>query len=419
MPLPVIFANLPTGNNPAATTLDAMFTALSGLVPIQCTALGATTIALTPTANSPTLSAYQTLQAVAFTAVGANAAGGTTVNLAGLGAKPLRTPIAGVLVELPAGLLQAGTLVFAVYDGTQFQMYPGLPTSGVAAGTYGDSTHVSQVTIDSTGRVTGASSVAISGGSGTVTSISQGTGMAFSVNPITTTGTINIANGGVGSAQIAAGAVGQSQLASGAVHQGQLSVSTGSVSASTGTATDLTLPGGSYGFYPQIKSSGGTITATIAGAGIFGGTSYTTNIELSVGTAATASAQQTYINASPPYDLGDGPVNGFIFLAIDKVSRKVVATYIAPDPPWAYNGPPRADKNANMALIPHPFPGIDTTKFDIALADPLSLKTASIIARLQAGESVNQLFHDDVERVGGAPLVRKGPPGVVQLAYAS
>ncbi len=40
------------------------------------------------------------------------------------------------------------------------------PPSGVTAGTYGDATHVAQVTIGTDGRVTAASSVAISGGGG-------------------------------------------------------------------------------------------------------------------------------------------------------------------------------------------------------------------------------------------------------------
>lgn len=41
-----------------------------------------------------------------------------------------------------------------------------LPSSGAAAGTYGDGTHVAQVTLDATGRVTSASSVAITAGGG-------------------------------------------------------------------------------------------------------------------------------------------------------------------------------------------------------------------------------------------------------------
>src|SRR5579859_2187593 len=41
---------------------------------------------------------------------------------------------------------------------------PTLGTSGVTAGTYGDSTHVAQVTLDAKGRATSASSVAIAVG---------------------------------------------------------------------------------------------------------------------------------------------------------------------------------------------------------------------------------------------------------------
>lgn len=41
-----------------------------------------------------------------------------------------------------------------------------LADTGVVAGTYGDSTHVSQITVDTTGRITSASEVAVSGGGG-------------------------------------------------------------------------------------------------------------------------------------------------------------------------------------------------------------------------------------------------------------
>lgn len=51
-----------------------------------------------------------------------------------------------------------------------------LPASGVTPATYGDSTHVAQVTIDAAGVVTAASSVAISAGSGTVSLITSSGG---------------------------------------------------------------------------------------------------------------------------------------------------------------------------------------------------------------------------------------------------
>ncbi len=69
-----------------------------------------------------------------------------------------------------------------------------------------------------TGIPTGfADGVDDSGGGGTVTSIASGTGLTG--GPITTTGTLDIANGGVGTAQIAAGAVGSTQINTAQVQQ--------------------------------------------------------------------------------------------------------------------------------------------------------------------------------------------------------
>lgn len=42
---------------------------------------------------------------------------------------------------------------------------PGLASTGVIAGTYGDSTHVAQITVTSDGRITNATNVTIAGGS--------------------------------------------------------------------------------------------------------------------------------------------------------------------------------------------------------------------------------------------------------------
>lgn len=62
--------------------------------------------------------------------------------------------------------------------------------SGVSAGTYGDATHVSQVTVDLTGHVTTATSVAIAA-TGTVTT----TGSPASGNLTTFSGATSITNG--------------------------------------------------------------------------------------------------------------------------------------------------------------------------------------------------------------------------------
>lgn len=55
-----------------------------------------------------------------------------------------------------------------------------LPNSGVTAGTYGDATHVSQVTVDAQGLITSASNVAITGGGGGITDLTS-TGSTITV----------------------------------------------------------------------------------------------------------------------------------------------------------------------------------------------------------------------------------------------
>ncbi len=64
--------------------------------------------------------------------------------------------------------------------------------SGVIAGTYGDSSHVSRVTVNAQGFVTAASNVSIGGG--TVTSVGLSMPAQFSVanSPVTTSGTLTV-----------------------------------------------------------------------------------------------------------------------------------------------------------------------------------------------------------------------------------
>lgn len=182
---------------------------------------------------------------------------------------------------------------------------------------------------------------------------------------VDTSGNLTLKTGGVIQT---ASCVDQNALAASAVGQGELKSTTGSVSTNSSTATNLTLPGGEYGFYPQIKSSNGSggYGATFLNSGTAGtmaasqtiGTSYVTNITLETASGTdTLYAQQRYIQASPPYMIGDKVWGHFLFLLRDIATGTVRSAYEAEDPPWAYNGAVYLPKDdpGRLAEVPHPF----------------------------------------------------------------
>lgn len=282
-----------------------------------------------------------------------------------------------------------------------------------------------------------------------------------------------LATDSVTSAKIADDAVTQQKVNDAAIGQNQLETATGTVS--TAGSSNLTLPGGQYGFYPQISSTGGTMTGTISLSGSFGG--FTTNIGLSVGTASLAEARQRYVEASPPYDLGDGDVPLFIFALVD-ASGKIISSYAAETPPWAYNGPTdirpdlyekrksgttftrgrplkrvrrispslrlrlqsadpveraaalleqasaplenvvitTAFKNTDMELIPHPFLQNALAGLSVILLDPVCQVVEQARALHREGESVPRLLHRGLITFDNVPLGRHTPNGVKAFA---
>jgi hypothetical protein len=99
----------------------------------------------------------------------------------------------------------------------------------------------------------------------------------------------------------------------------------------------LTLPGGSYGFYPQVKN--------------LDETSYT----------VYTYAQQRYVTASGH--------DHWIFLLVDKETGKPISSYQAPDHPSANQG------DATELDIPHPFGSYDPEKHEIVVVDNSDLQT--------------------------------------------
>lgn len=141
-----------------------------------------------------------------------------------------------------------------------------------------------------------------------------------------------------------------------------------SVGAGGGTSSGhFSLAGGEYCFSPTVNPNAGSGAESFGffsgGAVAVGGGGSIFNLQdptaaAIVGTttfAASRSTQYTliswaetsddgftltsrYVQASPPYDLGNGEIPLFAFLAIDKATGAVKASWVAQDPPWANNG---------------------------------------------------------------------------------
>ncbi len=137
-----------------------------------------------------------------------------------------------------------------------------------------------------------------------------------------------------------------------------LKTATGEVSSTT-NRSELVLPGGEYGFYPQIKMSQAEAhiyEAQIVGRAndsISGWTSYETHIQLSTD-YGTIYARQRYVTASGQ--------DYWLFLLIDKITKDVIGGYSAPDHPAYGNG-------GDFDKMPHPFSSYDPNTQEIILVD--------------------------------------------------
>ena len=166
------------------------------------------------------------------------------------------TGLATVATSGSAGDLGSGTLPAAR-----------LPFSGVAAGAYGSSTLVPVITIDTAGRITAASTAAVSGGGGGVSSVtgtapivsSGGTTPAISISAATTStpGSMSAADKTKLDAAAASGAIGSSGLTMATARI------LGRSTASTGALEEIQI--GS-----NLTLAAGVLSATVTGGG--GGT---------------------------------------------------------------------------------------------------------------------------------------------------
>jgi hypothetical protein len=260
--------------------------------------------------------------------------------------------------------------------------------------------------------------------------------------------------------------------------QGSLSTSLQQNTGPIGTAgsANILYTGGSYSMMAGLHVLNATaqdvrLTPYYTGSGTY---LNGINLKNDTGASRTYYFQTRYINASPPYDLGDGQIPEFYYVILNN-NGDVIGYDISSAPPWIYNGPTKvtADrygkngkqyinrevlpkallnkpdisapiktkiahqkamlefrqapvikefeltplmKNADMDLIPHPFIGNDMTNKNIVLLDPVSpvVNQLSILRNEGKGEDVGEeIIKAGLLSIGNTPLTRKGPKGVM------
>lgn len=157
------------------------------------------------------------------------------------------------------------------------------------------------------------------------------------------------------------------------VSQSKLKTSYGTVSVTVNYPSTLqanrVLPGGQYGFYPQIYSSGLGVDFLIGKT--FSTASYTTNIGFystyTPESTATVQALQRYVTSS-------GEVY-WIFILRNKETKQNISIWAAPDHPCFGNG-------GKPNLISHPFGDFDESIHEIIVVNPSKEQLAEIEAKM-------------------------------------
>jgi len=193
------------------------------------------------------------------------------------------------------------------------------------------------------------------------------------------------------------------------VSQAKLKTSSGSVSINTGGGVFhglLTLPGGAYGFYPQISIIDQLNRLTLTTAQIFyraaaGNYSATSTINLYAEGNSTGGDS---ITATQRYVTSSGEIF-WIFQLRDKITKHIIATYAAPDHPCFGNG-------SKPLVAPHPFGHYDPLKHEIVVINPTETEIKELERRMIVNdetkpdlsliEVVNKLYEID-EKAGSPP----------------
>jgi len=187
---------------------------------------------------------------------------------------------------------------------------------------------------------------------------------------------------------IANGVVIEARIGSGAVSQAKLKTSTGSVSNNRLNFVNLTLPGGEYGFYPQIKGYISRAYIQYSDAVLNDVASYTTNIAL------RPSEDYSYAYAQQRYVTSSGEVH-WVFILRDKTTKDTIAMYQAPDHPCFGN-------SGKPLLMPHPFGSYDPDKHEIIVINPsdedvFNMQDACIMPEDKPDRDILEVIMEDYE----------------------
>jgi len=269
--------------------------------------------------------------------------------------------------------------------------------------------------------------------------------------------------------------VNQSQINTSAVGQAELKTASTFIQDSVSNGNYYVLPGGSYGFLPEMansnpgQSESGSWGDNVIPVMLTFGTTQLARIHIltSQPGISSAYAYQRYIQASPPYNLGDGEIGLFAFALVNK-NNEVVGSWFAPDAPWHNNGetnsqakytrnniPYRIEKAGNIALlngeftkkdiitnykirdkflllnetieefeitqelkqrdmpaIPHPMIGNDLKGLTVVLLDPAHDETWKLAEMHNSGINVAECFTGGYIKISNSNLKRVSPPGV-------
>jgi len=257
------------------------------------------------------------------------------------------------------------------------------------------------------------------------------------------------------------------------IGQNELNVGTGSgsISLAQNVNGSIVIAGGSWAWWTASGAGLSTDGFGFGGSDTAAGTLGLLTNDLGGGTFHYDSR---YMQASPPYNLGDGDIPLFIFVLIEKSTGDIKGHYAAQEAPWHYNGKTnirasrkegarswstmtlieaelldakksvseavvagmysydviadrliadelveveltQAIKNTDMIDIPHPFLGNNITNYTVVMLDPV--KTEKLLALHKAGESISKLLYNKKIVVSNNFLPRRTPVGVKAVGF--